>query len=205
MTSWFRRRRRDEDLDDEIRAHLEMAARERMERGGTAADAAAGARREFGNVLLVKEVTRGMWSGAGVSAMAGDLRIALRTLGRTRAFTAAVVLSVGVGIAATVTISSAIDAVLLRPLPYPHAADLVTIRARQTDRGETGAVITRESLEAWTATSSLAQIAAWRVSPADVTGPEDLPERVDGALVAPGLLTLLGVARSAADSRPRTR
>jgi putative ABC transport system permease protein len=194
MTSWFRRRRRDDDLDDEIRAHLEMAARERMERGETAADAAAGARREFGNVLLVKEVTRGMWSGAGFSATAGDLRIALRTLGRTRAFTAAVVLSVGVGIAATVTISSAIDAVFLRPLPYPHAADLVALRARQAARGETGAVITRESLEAWSAASSLAQIAAWSGSPADVTGPEDLPERVDGALVAPELFPLLGVA-----------
>jgi hypothetical protein len=68
MTSWFRRRRRDEDLDDEIRAHLAMAARERMARGETAADAAAGARREFGNVLLLKEVTRAMWSGARTSA-----------------------------------------------------------------------------------------------------------------------------------------
>jgi putative ABC transport system permease protein len=104
------------------------------------------------------------------------------------------VLCVGVGIAATVTISSAIDAVFLRPLPYPHAADLVTIRAQQAVRGETGAVITRESLEAWTAASSLAQIAAWRASPTDVTGPEDLPERVDGALVAPELFPLLGVA-----------
>jgi hypothetical protein len=64
MSLWdwlFRRRQRDEELDEEIQAHLRMAARERIEQGETAEQARASAVREFGNVTLVKEITRDMW------------------------------------------------------------------------------------------------------------------------------------------------
>lgn len=57
------RQRREEDLEAEIQAHLEEAVRERMERGETPEQAECGARREFGNVDLVKGVTRDMWGG----------------------------------------------------------------------------------------------------------------------------------------------
>ena len=57
----WRRQRRDEELEEEIQAHLEMAKRDRMERGEKVDEAQAAARREFGNVGLVKEVTREMW------------------------------------------------------------------------------------------------------------------------------------------------
>ena len=64
MTLWewlFRRRQREEELDEEVQAHLRMAAQERMEQGETAEQARTSAVREFGNVALVKEVTRDMW------------------------------------------------------------------------------------------------------------------------------------------------
>jgi hypothetical protein len=57
----FHRRRRDEELDEEVQAHLRMATQERMEQGETAEQACASAVREFGNVTLVKEITRDMW------------------------------------------------------------------------------------------------------------------------------------------------
>jgi len=60
LPRWWRQRR-EEELEAEIRSHLEMAARDRMERGETAGHARESARREFGNVALVKEITRDMW------------------------------------------------------------------------------------------------------------------------------------------------
>ena len=59
---WLKRRKRQEqDLDEEIRSHLAMAIRERIERGEDPAQAEANARREFGRAALVKEITREMW------------------------------------------------------------------------------------------------------------------------------------------------
>jgi putative ABC transport system permease protein len=59
--TFFRRQRKDADLEAEIQAHLAIAIEERVERGESRAEASANARREFGNVALVQEVTRSMW------------------------------------------------------------------------------------------------------------------------------------------------
>jgi len=59
--SFWRRKRREAELDEELRSHLEMAARERVERGSDTTEARHAARREFGNVGLVREVTRDVW------------------------------------------------------------------------------------------------------------------------------------------------
>ena len=64
MSLWdwlFRRRQREEELDEEVRAHLRMAAQDRMEQGETARQARTSAVRDFGNVTWVKQVTRDMW------------------------------------------------------------------------------------------------------------------------------------------------
>src|SRR5713226_9468267 len=63
--SFWRRKRREAELDEELRSHLEMAAREREERGDAAKEAERAARREFGNIELVKEATRGAWGWRG--------------------------------------------------------------------------------------------------------------------------------------------
>ena len=69
MSLWdwlFHRRRREEELDEEVQAHLRMAAQERMEQGAAAEQARASAVCEFGNVTLIKEVTRDMWDFVGL-------------------------------------------------------------------------------------------------------------------------------------------
>jgi len=60
---WWRKRR-EAELQEEVRSHLEMASRERVERGATTEEAEHAVRREFGNVGLVKEITRETWAGA---------------------------------------------------------------------------------------------------------------------------------------------
>src|SRR5689334_20643337 len=96
---WLRRRR-EEELEEEIRSHLQMAIRDRMERGESAEEAESAARREFGNVGLIKETTRGMWGWAGARLIFDDMRYGLRTLRRSPGWTAVMsaVLALGVGL-----------------------------------------------------------------------------------------------------------
>jgi hypothetical protein len=76
----FHRDDKDAELEEEIRSHVEMAARDRMQNGQSAPDARDGAVREFGNVGLVKEVTRAMWSGASLETLLQDIRYGVRML-----------------------------------------------------------------------------------------------------------------------------
>jgi len=117
---WFfrrRRARRDEELDLEIQAHLRMAEADRIARGESPSAAASNARREFGNVGRVKEVTREMWSGVWLERLAQDLRFGLRTIRRNPGFSLLVVSCLTVGIGATTAVFSWIEGILLRPFP----------------------------------------------------------------------------------------
>jgi hypothetical protein len=85
------------------------------------------ARRQFGNVTLIKEQTREMWTFPSFESVAGDVRYALRTLRRSPGFSVVAVLVLAIGIGANVAMFSLIDAMLLRGLPYPNADRLVLL------------------------------------------------------------------------------
>ena len=74
--NFWRRKRREAELNEELRSHLEMAARERVERGDAMNQAEHAARREFGNMGLVKEVTREMWGWGSLERLMQRIAVA---------------------------------------------------------------------------------------------------------------------------------
>ena len=113
----WRRARRDEELELEIEAHLRMAEADRVARGESPAEAASNARREFGNLGRVKEVTREMWGGLWLERLAQDLRFGFRMLRRNPGFSLLAILCLTLGIGATTAVFSWIEGILLRPFP----------------------------------------------------------------------------------------
>src|SRR5688572_14279852 len=89
-------RSKESDLDEEIRFHLAEEADERVSDGTAPEEAIAGARRDFGNVLFVREATREAWGWGVAERLAQDYRYALRSMRRDPGFSAAVVLALAV-------------------------------------------------------------------------------------------------------------
>jgi predicted permease len=120
--------RRQAEIDEEIQAHLRMDTEARRDPGESAEQARASAIREFGNVALIKDVTRETWGWIWLERFGQDLRYALRQLKRSPIFTLSVVATLSIGLGATAAMFTVIDHVLLRPLPYRDSAQLVEIK-----------------------------------------------------------------------------
>jgi len=113
----FGSQRRKRELQEEIDAHLQMAIADRMSRGETKETARQAATREFGNVLLVQDVTRDMWGQAWLEQLGRDVRFALRQLRKSPGFTITATAMLAVAICANSTVFSWIDGTMLRPIP----------------------------------------------------------------------------------------
>lgn len=117
----------DRELEDEIRAHLEMAERDAMARGLSPDEARRTARQSFGGIEQVKEEHRDQRSFRWIEALLKDLRYGLAALGRAPGFTTVVTGVLAIGIGANVGMFSVMDAVLLRPLPFPQPDRIVGV------------------------------------------------------------------------------
>lgn len=122
------RRRRLRDHDEEVDLHLAMMAAELQAQGWRRDAAEREARRRFGGRDQVRERYRDVSGFPSLDALAQDLRYGLRMIRRQRAFSALIVLLVAIGVGANTAIFSLVDAILLRPLTYPHPERLVVVR-----------------------------------------------------------------------------
>ncbi len=133
LLDWIFRRRRERELEEEIQSHLEMAARDRIDSGESGDEAQRSARRDFGNAMLVKEVTREMWGWGWAERLLQDVRYTLRQLRKNTGFAAMAMITLALGIGANTAMFTVIDSVLIRPLPFRSANRLVSIEIGYLD------------------------------------------------------------------------
>ncbi len=187
----FRHSRADRDLAREINSHLLLLEDEFRRRGLSDDEAGYAARRAFGGVEHAKEEQRDARSFRWLDDARQDVQYAARMLRRAPAFTFAAVLTLALGIGANSAIFTVVNAVMLRPLPYPEPERLIGVVQQHKSFGVD--VVTLPDYLHWrdTAKSLSALAGAWRLT-LNLTGVEE-PERLAAAAVTSNLFTTLGV------------
>jgi len=134
MAFWdhFRKQPLDAELDSEMRFHLDELIQEKIAAGLTPQQARREAVLEFGAGQQLKEELRDVHRIASIDTTLANLKSAIRFMRKSPSFSLAVIVTLALGIGANSAVFSAIDAILLRPLPFPHADQIVVLQ--QFDR-----------------------------------------------------------------------
>jgi putative ABC transport system permease protein len=189
------RRHPNDELNEEIAGHLQMAARERIDGGEDPESAAAAARRQFGNVTLVKEVTRATWNGGSLQRVLQDIRFGARLLRRNALYTAIAIFTLALGIGSTTAIYSVVYGVLLRPLPYFRPDRIVSLKETQPANPVNGANFTDPNfVDLRSQNRTLSALAEYQIWVDTVSVKVGQPERLGVARVSKDFLDVMGVA-----------
>jgi putative ABC transport system permease protein len=192
---WWRRRRLEEDdLSEELRAHVAIEARQRVEAGQDPIEAEQAARRAFGNTTQIREAARETWGWAGAERFLGDARFGLRMLRKTPGWTAVICGMLALGIGLSTAIFSVVYGVLLQPLPYPQPHRIVALWSSAPSRGYAYFNVNAVEWFHWRAEArSLEDVALTRpIANFNLTG-DGPPQRLQGARSTWNLPQVLGV------------
>ncbi|MGC1367083.1 MAG: ABC transporter permease [Candidatus Acidiferrum sp.] len=194
MKHWWNWRKRSDELEKEIQHHLRMAETERVERGASQNEAQAEARREFGNVGLVKELAREAWGWRWLENLYEDLRFGMRTLQKSHGFTATAILTLALGIGANTAIFSVVEAVLLRSLPYKAPAHLVWTTLENPKSEMHSSAVPHPTYFAWHDQNDVfSGIAATHFGQEFTLTGAGIPERIRGMGLSANFFSVLGV------------
>ena len=189
LVPYLGRRHAEEDVQEELRLHLEIERERQIDAGVPEDEALRAARRRLGNATLIRERTRDVWGWRWLDDLGRDVRHAARGLRRSPGFAATVVLVLALGIGANVAMFSVVHGMLIRPLPYPDAGAIV--RISESFGGRPGSSVINASLEAIVEEAeSFEQIAAYRPSTFEWAGPEGAVT-LRAARVSPAMFPLL--------------
>ena len=193
---WWQIKKRDADLERELRSDLELEEEEQREGGISGEEARYTALRAFGNPTLIREQTRAIWSWNWLESLARDLRFSQRTLRRTPGFTVIAILVMALGIGANVALFTVVRGVLLKPLPFEDPDRLVMLYEAGLQEEDTAPNVVAGGMYAeWKkenrSYSSLALAKSIRVGLSGSNG--QLPEKLNSALFSWDLLRTLGV------------
>jgi predicted permease len=191
---WLQRRRKEDELREELEFHLAEETSERQAEGVAGYEARWAARRDLGNVTLLREDIRPLWSWGFLEQAAYDVRYTLRNVRRSPGFACVAILTLAIGIGANTAIFSVVYGVLLKPLPFHEPEGLVGVWHRAAgfsvpvmiEQGAATYLTYRESNRVFD------DIGLWNAEEVSITGHGE-PERAQALWVTEGVLPILRV------------
>src|SRR5712692_2962788 len=194
--SWWqrllRRRKMEDQLDKELRFHIEQHTSELIAQGQAPNEARRQARLALGGPEQVKEKCRDARGTRWLEDLLQDTRYALRTFRQKPGFTAIALLLLALGIGATTVMFAVVNSVLLRPLSYPEPDRLVTLRGFTEQIGELWGFSNLDFADAKRESQTLA-LAAWTYDGGTISEPGE-PEYVNGRQISAELFSTLGIS-----------
>lgn len=189
LLSFFRRDRLDAEMAEEFAQHIELQCEEYRRAGMSEEEARLAARRSFGGMDQIKERARDERSWLWLEQLLQDLRFALRTLRRKPGFALVAIVTLALGVGANTAMFSLLNGLLLKPLPYDDAGQLVQLWESRAGSREN--VVSPGTYFDWREdATSLESISAYRPLDLNLTGAGD-PERLSGwRMTADGLRVL---------------
>src|SRR5882724_7014937 len=194
MKWWQRlwhRKQMDEELEKELRFHLDQHTNDLIAQGHDPVEARRQARLNLGGPDQVKEECRDARGTRWFEDLAQDFRYAIRTLRNRPGFAAVALLTLALGAGATTVMFTVINGVLLKPLAYPEPGRLLTLE-QQTDKGGSGDFNYLDFLDCKREGRPAAVMAAWRFSGGTVSGQGEA-EYVTGGQISAELFAVLGI------------
>ena len=181
-----------DDIDREMRSHLELQVEANIKSGMSPGEAREKAMRSFGNVSRAVDAAYDVKGGGLFETLAQDIRYGARVLLKHKAFTAVAVITLALGIGANTAIFSVVNELLLRPLPY-RDADRIVMLWEVSPEGRHQNTTSRANFRAWREQSTSYQyMAAFSDQRFTLTGDGE-PEEVSGQLALPEIFKVLGV------------
>jgi predicted permease len=194
ISAWFRRAELDQDLNEELQAHLSLLVEENLRRGLSPEEAIRKARLKLGNVASLREEHRDTRGLPQIDTLLQDVRYTFRILRRDTGFAIFAILIVGLGIGASAIVFSVLNTLLLRPLPFKDAASLVWIANKKSVPEQTSQV--GHILDAREANQSFTELAAYyayyNIGDRKLTGHGE-PERLTAVPVSENFFHVLGI------------
>jgi putative ABC transport system permease protein len=188
-----RRKRALENLDEEIRAHIEQETQDNMDRGMTYDEAHSAAMRRFGSTARAREDVRAVWVALWFERLSQDIHFGLRMLLRNPVFTVVALLTLALGIGANTAIFSIVNSIVLQPLNHPKPEQLLYLTGQLSELGlGQGHLSPPEYMEFREMNRSFSAVGAYRGGEATLFG-DGRPRRVRAAKVDAQLLDALDV------------
>jgi predicted permease len=181
------------ELDDELRSYLDLLIAEKIKAGASPDEARRAALLKVGGIERVKDQVRDERPGMMFENAGRDLKHGLRLLRRSPGFAAIAIVTIALGIGATSAIFSVINAVALKPLPYPNSDRLVFLTSQFPTLGfDKFWISPPEYLELRERSKSYTDVAAYRITAVNVSD-GTRPERVNAVAVTANMFNVLGV------------
>lgn len=196
VSGLVQRGKREAEMTEEIRHHIDSLTERNMAAGMTPAQARESALREFGGVEQIKELAREERVSIGLEQLWQDLRFAFRVLMKHPGFTIVATATLALGIGANTAIFSVVNAVLLRPLPYPHADRILVVAEadKNNPQTDTFSMSLPDYQDCRRDSTVFEHLALTRVESAtlsDVAGRN--PEQISSALVSANFFPVIGL------------